>query len=619
MFKDKKGFTMVEMLAVVIILALLVGIAVPAISSQLAKFRYNYYNSLETSVLSAGEEYFSDNRFSMPSEILYSNTVSISDLVSGGYISEVADYNGDVCDMDNSYVVVVRIGEGKYEYATCLVCNDDAYSTIDSDNYNETLKENLSSTGYKKDYCNAAWKTTDYINASYGINEVSWEETGDKLTVFNDGDTQKVSVVYNVPQTTVEKYIGMSYKAYKTVGGDGTEVLLGIEDGEVIYPNNLSDLVNQTYDSVNIDLNYELPSGDTKIINAEVKAIPNAKISVSIKHAQATDSKNAGDGYLSGELAGKLKFELSSSYTDSVGKYQYKLSTSSTWVDASCTVSGNACEFYFSDNFEGTIKFRAVDSSGDVISKIDESSEYSIKVDSIVPVCTVTMKYGSSDSVTTDKDTSTQEVLPITTSDSTANVTFNINCDETLSSSKINVIAGSGSGTVSEVNDGGSLSLATGDKYVVTPVGVDMAGNTSNSESAMIEINEEGVTAYGSACNRSGDSICWAPLYFAPISGNSFAEITSSGLSEVSYDFDVSYWFSFKWWNCYKGSTKTNMWFGFSDYFYRYRCWEGSACYEYLLEQKPTSASLYGTQIVTVGSHYGKLIDCEYGKFFSTP
>ena len=57
---NKKGYTLIEILAVVIILGILLLIAVPAINKQLNQFRVDYYSKVESSGKAAGKDYISD-------------------------------------------------------------------------------------------------------------------------------------------------------------------------------------------------------------------------------------------------------------------------------------------------------------------------------------------------------------------------------------------------------------------------------------------------------------------------------------------------------------------------------------------------------------------------------
>ena len=154
MFKklNRKAYTLIEILAVVVILGILLLIAVPAINKQLNKFREDYYIKLEKSVVSAGKDYITEKRYSKPNQLLYSRIVKVDDLEDEGFIEEVKDYLGEKCDSTDtsySYVVVVKMGEKKYQYRTCLKCSKDEYYTDTS--------------GEKNDLCNVAWVTNNGI------------------------------------------------------------------------------------------------------------------------------------------------------------------------------------------------------------------------------------------------------------------------------------------------------------------------------------------------------------------------------------------------------------------------------------------------------------------------
>jgi len=145
---NKKGFTLIEVLAVIILIGLLVAIAVPAINKQLNEFRIDYYEKLEDSVKAAGQDYVSDSRYGKPTELNKPKIIKVSDLESKGYIDDVKDYLGNECDntaSSYSYVIVVKTGKKAYDYRTCLKCSEDEYITDTSSEAN--------------DYCNSSWLT----------------------------------------------------------------------------------------------------------------------------------------------------------------------------------------------------------------------------------------------------------------------------------------------------------------------------------------------------------------------------------------------------------------------------------------------------------------------------
>lgn len=60
---NKKGFTLIEMLAVVIILSTLMAIMVPSVNYLIEKNKENNYNDVKNSILSAAKMYVSDYRY----------------------------------------------------------------------------------------------------------------------------------------------------------------------------------------------------------------------------------------------------------------------------------------------------------------------------------------------------------------------------------------------------------------------------------------------------------------------------------------------------------------------------------------------------------------------------
>ena len=60
---NKKGFTLIEMLAVVIILSTLMAIMVPSVNYLIEKNKENNYNDVKNSILNAAKMYVSDYRY----------------------------------------------------------------------------------------------------------------------------------------------------------------------------------------------------------------------------------------------------------------------------------------------------------------------------------------------------------------------------------------------------------------------------------------------------------------------------------------------------------------------------------------------------------------------------
>lgn len=118
----KKGFTLVELLAVIVILGIIATIFVPNTIKVLKQNNVKIYKIKESQILKSVEDYVNfDNAFVVPEEpgVTY---VSLTDLVSGGYMSSVLDTtSGNTC---TGFVKVTNNTVAGYNYDVCLVCDE---------------------------------------------------------------------------------------------------------------------------------------------------------------------------------------------------------------------------------------------------------------------------------------------------------------------------------------------------------------------------------------------------------------------------------------------------------------------------------------------------------------
>ena len=115
---NKKGFTLVELIAVIVIIGILGSVAVISVSSLMNKFREDYYKKLEKSVESAAREYVSDHN-----SVKYNGgNFTVQNLITNSYISEVKDYKKNNC---TGRIIFNKVNN---VYNVCLKCSGDNYN-----------------------------------------------------------------------------------------------------------------------------------------------------------------------------------------------------------------------------------------------------------------------------------------------------------------------------------------------------------------------------------------------------------------------------------------------------------------------------------------------------------
>lgn len=113
--KNKRGVTLVELLAVIVILGIIAAIAVPTIGGLIERTRENAAKATYTNVLEAAQLYAAEN----PDK----DDFTFADVVGAGFIEDVAftDDEGDaIANADIKFVVTAGV-------ASFDPTNDDLY------------------------------------------------------------------------------------------------------------------------------------------------------------------------------------------------------------------------------------------------------------------------------------------------------------------------------------------------------------------------------------------------------------------------------------------------------------------------------------------------------------
>ncbi len=365
--KDK-GFTLIEIIAVVIILGLIILIAVPFFTGSLSVFRNDYYENLTNNVDSAGKEFFADNKLYLPHSTLDASVVKLVDLVNGKYIDEVRDYNGKECDINKSYVVAIRKGRDKYEYTTCLKCSEDDYDNT-TDN----------------PYCSSAWLD------------------GFKMTGLRKADTAYVYVgsSKDIVRKKVVAYPSVMRCLKNDLNCTNPVASVTDDDSQPIYPLSIDKVNSNKVGTYPVEYRYEngpivpgtvvVYQNDSPVVTIEKRnSIHNDTINggATTTGFVAYDPDTATDWAYDMKLTFNYTFPANSVDSDSrVSRYQ--IYYHGRWEDYCKSIDdNNQCVKDELREMNEIVKFRYIDNHGN-ISK--ETREYNLRVDRTKPTCSLTL------------------------------------------------------------------------------------------------------------------------------------------------------------------------------------------------------------------------------------
>ena len=132
-----KGFTLIEIIAVIIILGILMIITIPSISNFISDSRNSAYKSHEKSMEEAAKSYTIDCIKNNEQDCLIPRegeeiTLLLGELEDKDFLDKLQDpaKQGTYCNPEESYVKIRKSDDVDFDYTACLYCG--AYSTHNS-------------------------------------------------------------------------------------------------------------------------------------------------------------------------------------------------------------------------------------------------------------------------------------------------------------------------------------------------------------------------------------------------------------------------------------------------------------------------------------------------------
>jgi prepilin-type N-terminal cleavage/methylation domain-containing protein len=128
--KNNRGFTLVELLAVIVILAVILVIAIPNVMKIIDKAKLDSYKRTEDMLVSAAQKYMAQQGITL-NTVGDTTTVSYNTDLRGNKLIDIINDQKSKIECSNSKVIVTKTTNG-YTYKPGLVC--DNYISLDSFN-----------------------------------------------------------------------------------------------------------------------------------------------------------------------------------------------------------------------------------------------------------------------------------------------------------------------------------------------------------------------------------------------------------------------------------------------------------------------------------------------------
>ena len=140
--RRKKGFTIIELLAAIVVVGILASLAVVVINKYILQGHNTVDNQLEKQLILAAKSYYSDNKTKFITNKDNGVIVWYTTLRAENYMTnDLVDFDGNSCA--KSYVVIKK-DNAKYSYSGCVLCDNDGYNNTEGKKEcSESLKNNI--------------------------------------------------------------------------------------------------------------------------------------------------------------------------------------------------------------------------------------------------------------------------------------------------------------------------------------------------------------------------------------------------------------------------------------------------------------------------------------------
>lgn len=234
MKKNKKGFTLTEVLIVIVIIGIILGIAIPSVITIRKRINERLFETKKEEILVAAELYGKDKG------IKTETTIFVYTLVKEDYLDADLEHNSGACTGENTEKgCVINPVDDSSINDTPIVIKPSGTSIVAIWNGSENSSESKDLiTAVKNTYCkNGSW--TAYPNGDY---DFCCAKTGDSYTPIPTGST---CLIKNDEATNSGNYLwesGIMWRLMGIYNLDGKEVVKMVSDDTVTWEEDDSSL-----------------------------------------------------------------------------------------------------------------------------------------------------------------------------------------------------------------------------------------------------------------------------------------------------------------------------------------------------------------------------------------
>lgn len=423
--KKEKGFTLIEVLCVIVMLGVLATIVSIGVSKVLKNSKETFYNKQMKMITLAAKTYYSDNRNLLPTNIAETNEVKLSTLIENKYIDSIKDSSGNACtNTDETTVKVVKVSQNEYDYSVTFNCNNviiknDSNPTVVPDgevNITFTPKEGSSNIGFmdvimkvdgSKQYKYVIYKKEDTSNTVFKeVKGTFSKTTNNEVTIKINGSGTYYIEGYASNGTKSKTQISGLYNITEEIPKcDSSDFKYSVNEAEKQWTNKIKLTLDLT--KINNVEKYELYDINTnKLLNAfendtlkTFTNIPNGQNNLQIKaynYSSESCTKNIGEYWVDKEkpviesvsMQGGTGWHNNNTYVDltatdnlsGIAYYQYKYDNTK-WITYKNSSSNSFTTTPFVVERNEYVYFRVFDNAGNY----SETKKIKIQLDRTAP------------------------------------------------------------------------------------------------------------------------------------------------------------------------------------------------------------------------------------------